>query len=157
MTHPIHTMQALNLPPYPFKIRKEKACVHIFDPFRKKFLLLTPEEWVRQHFLQFLVQEKKFPASLICIEIGLKYNQLIKRADILVYDKSGTPSLLVECKAPHVKITQEAFDQLARYNMSFKVKYLIVTNGLQHFCCEMDYNTNSYKYLKDVPFFEAAF
>ena len=109
---------------------------------------------MRQHFLQFLVQERNFPASLICVEIGLKYNHLLKRADILVYDTAGKPYLMVECKAPTVKMSQDAFDQVARYNMAFKVKYLVITNGLQHFCCEMDYNTNGYKYIKDIPFFE---
>ncbi len=146
-------MQTLNLPPYPFKIKQEGSFTHIFDPFRKKYLVLSPEEWVRQHFLQYLVREKKFPVSLISIERGLKYNQLQKRADILIYNTLGAPHLLVECKAPAIKITQEAFDQVARYNMVFKVRYLVVTNGMHHFCCEMDYTTNSYVYLKEIPFY----
>jgi hypothetical protein len=116
-------------------------------------VVLTPEEWVRQNILQYLIQEKKFPSSLIAVEASLKYNQLQKRADVLVYDKSGSPFLLVECKAPEVKITQDTFDQIARYNLIFKVKYLVVTNGLNHFCCIMDYTDNSYQYLEFIPTF----
>lgn len=147
-------MQVLNLPTYPFKLKQKGANTQIFDAVRKKYVILTPEEWVRQNFLQFLIQEKKFPSSLIAVEIALKYNQLQKRADVLVYDKSGNPYLMVECKAPEVKITQDVFDQIARYNMSFKVKYLVITNGLNHFCCQMDYSTNNYQYLENIPFFE---
>lgn len=144
-------MQELNLPKYQFRFRETAGKVMIFDTFRKKYVVLTPEEWVRQNFLNYLIAEKKFPASLITLEAGLKYNQLQKRADVLVYDKKGEPFLLVECKAPEVKITQDTFDQVARYNMTFKVKYLVVTNGLSHFCCLMDYSDNSYRYLKDIP------
>ena len=147
-------MQLLNLPPYEFKLRLNGTQKEIFDPFRKKYVVLTPEEWVRQNFLQFLVKERNFPASLIAVETGLKYNTLQKRADILVYDKQGQPYLMVECKAPSVKIIQDTFDQVARYNMAFKVKYLVVTNGVNHFCCVMDYENNSYKYLETVPLFE---
>ncbi|MBA3971376.1 MAG: type I restriction enzyme HsdR N-terminal domain-containing protein [Bacteroidetes bacterium] len=146
-------MQALNLPPYQFKFKETEGRLQIFDSFRKKYVILTPEEWVRQNFLSYLTTEKQFPASLIAVEAGLKYNQLQKRADVLVYDKEGAPFLLVECKAPEVKITQDTFDQVARYNMIFKVKYLVVTNGLNHFCCEMNYTDNTYVYLKDIPAF----
>jgi len=146
-------MQELNLPKYPFKLRDVESKLQIFDSVRKKYLVLTPEEWVRQHFVQYLIQEKKYPASLIAIEIGLKYNQLQKRADILVYDNKGNPHLMVECKAPEVKISQETFHQIAVYNMAFKVNYLIVTNGMEHYCCEMDYTTNSYRFLPEVPSF----
>lgn len=147
-------MQELNLPKYQFKLKKDGKRTLIFDAIRKKYLVLTPEEWVRQNFLQYLIQEKKFPASLIAIEAGLKYNQLQKRTDVLVYDKQGKPFLIVECKAPEVKITQDAFDQIARYNMVLKVKYLVVTNGINHFCCLMDYTNNTFTYLEQVPFFE---
>jgi hypothetical protein len=146
-------MQALNLPTYQFKLKQKGLNTQIFDAIRKKYVVLTPEEWVRQNFLQFLIQDKKFPSSLIAVEIALKYNQLQKRADVLVYDKTGSPYLMVECKAPEVKITQDAFDQIARYNMKFKVKYLVITNGLNHFCCQMDYTTNNYQYLENIPFF----
>ena len=147
-------MQALNLPPYQFKLKQQGIRTQIFDAVRKKYVVLTPEEWVRQNFLQFLIQDKKFPASLIAVEAGLKYNQLKKRMDVLVYDKNGAPYLMVECKAPDVKITQAAFDQIASYNMVFKVKYLVVTNGINHFCCMMDYTSNTYSYLENVPIFE---
>ncbi len=147
-------MQQLNFPVYQFKLRKNGIVNEIFDSFRKKYVVLTPEEWVRQHMLQFLVKERSFPASLIAVEMGLKYNQMQKRADILAYDKQGAPYLLVECKAPEVKITQETFHQIARYNMTFKVKYLVVTNGLNHFCCLMDYSNNTFQYLETIPVFE---
>ncbi len=117
-------------------------------------MVLTPEEWVRQNILQFLINERKYPASLIVVEIGLKYNGMQKRADVLVYDKQGKPFLLVECKAPEVKITQNSFDQIATYNKIFGVKYLVVTNGIKHFCCLMEYENNSFKYLETIPFFE---
>jgi hypothetical protein len=146
-------MEQLNLPPYQFKLKKAGERVQIFDSIRKKYVVLTPEEWVRQNFLQYLIQEKNFPSSLIAVEAGLKYNQLQKRADVLVYDKSGSPFLMVECKAPSVKITQDTFDQIARYNVVFKVKYLVVTNGLNHFCCLMDYSDSSYQYLEIIPSF----
>ena len=147
-------MTELNLPPYKFNIRENGTRTEIFDVFRKNYVVLTPEEWVRQNFLQYMIIEKKYPASLIIVEAGLKYNQLTKRADIVAYNKEGKPLLIVECKAPEVKITQDVFDQIARYNTTFKVKYLIVTNGINHFCCEMNYEDNSYVYLKDVPMFE---
>jgi hypothetical protein len=147
-------MQALNLPQYTFKLKEQGSSTQIFDAIRKKYVALTPEEWVRQNFLQYLIQDRNFPASLIAVEAGLKYNQLQKRTDVLVYNKLGTPYLMVECKAPEVKITQDTFDQIARYNMVFKVKYLVVTNGLNHFCCKMEYATNTYQYLELIPFFE---
>ncbi|MES2286053.1 MAG: type I restriction enzyme HsdR N-terminal domain-containing protein [Bacteroidota bacterium] len=147
-------MKTLNLPPYQFKLKQQGVRTQIFDSIRKKYVVLTPEEWVRQNFLQFLIQDKKYPASLIAVEAGLKYNQLQKRMDVLVYDKQGTPHLMVECKAPEVKINQDVFDQIARYNMVFKVKYLVVTNGMHHFCCVMDYTNNAYQYLEQIPVFE---
>lgn len=146
-------MQQLNLPAYTFRLKEEKGLVRIFDPVRKKYFVLTPEEWVRQNFVQFLAGERNYPFSLIAIEVGLKYNQLQKRADILIYNTKGEPLLMVECKAPEVKISQDTFDQLARYNMAFKVKYLVVTNGMNHFCCEMNYETNTYQYLDMIPAF----
>ncbi|MES2396159.1 MAG: type I restriction enzyme HsdR N-terminal domain-containing protein [Bacteroidota bacterium] len=147
-------MKTLNLPSYQFKLKQQGLRTQIFDSIRKKYVMLTPEEWVRQNFLQFLIQEKNYPSSLIAVEAGLKYNQLQKRMDVLVYDKQGTPHLMVECKAPEVKINQDVFDQIARYNMAFKVKYLVVTNGMHHFCCLMDYTNNAYQYLEQIPVFE---
>ena len=147
-------MKALNLPEYQFRLQEENGQVRIFDPHRKKYVVLTPEEWVRQNFIQYLISEKKFPSSLIAVEVGLKYNTLQKRADILIYDKTGDPILMVECKAPEVKITEEVFRQIAVYNMSFKVKYLVVTNGMDHYCCSMDYEANSFQFIKTIPSFE---
>lgn len=147
-------MTLLNLPVYQFKTKQEGERTYIFDAIRKKYLVLTPEEWVRQNFIQYLINEKQFPKSLIAIEAGLKYNQLQKRLDVLVYNKEGAPHLIIECKAPEVKITQDVFDQVARYNFIFKAKYLVVTNGLQHFCCEMNYTDNSFQYIEQIPAFE---
>ncbi len=147
-------MDELNLPEYDFKIIKENDQKKIFDSVRKKYVVLTPEEWVRQNFIQYLIQEKKYPASLIAVEISLKYNTLQKRADIVIYNKEGKPALLVECKASSVKITQETFHQAAVYNMNFKVNHLIVTNGLNHYCCQMNYDEKTYLFLSQIPDFE---
>jgi hypothetical protein len=146
-------MQQLNLPKYNFRLKEENKIIYIFDQFRKKYLVLTPEEWVRQNFIRFLVDEKKYPPSLISIEVGLKYNTLQKRADVLIYNTHGQPYLMIECKAPGIRISQETFHQIAVYNMAFKVNYLVVTNGLEHFCCRMDYTNNTYQFLKEVPDF----
>jgi hypothetical protein len=147
-------MQVLNLPPYEFRYSNTDGTLRIFDEIRKKYLVLTPEEWVRQHVVHFLMKEKNYPASRIALEISLKYNTLSKRADILIYDRQGNPYLMVECKAPEVNISQDTFDQVARYNMAFKVKYLVVTNGLKHYCCSMDYSSNSYQFLETIPDYE---
>jgi hypothetical protein len=147
-------MQELNLPFFEFNIKQEATHVSIFDVFRKKYVVLTPEEWVRQNFLQYLLQHKNYPISLIALEASLKYNKLKKRADILIYNKQGQPHMMIECKAPTIKISQDTFDQVARYNMIFKVKYLVVTNGMEHFCCEMNYSENTYLYLKTIPLYE---
>lgn len=144
----------LNLPQYPFRLKQEDNTRYIFDGVRKKFLVLTPEEWVRQHFVQFLIQEKKYPRTLIKLEGGLKLNSLQKRSDILLFNKSGEKIILVECKAPSVKITQATFDQVARYNFVHRVKHLVVTNGLSHFCAEIDFEKESYKFLEELPEYE---
>jgi hypothetical protein len=143
-------MQELNLPSYPIKLKEENGERFIFDAIRKKYLKLQPEEWVRQNFVQFLIQEKNYPASLIQIEKGLKVNTLQKRADVVVNSKQGKPLVLVECKAPNVKITQETFAQIARYNTVFKVPYLIVTNGINHYCCKIDFEQNSFEFLEEI-------
>ena len=141
----------LNLPPQPFKIVQADGALYIFDGLRKKRLLLTPEEWVRQHFVSYLIQEKNYPKSLIKLEGGLKINQAQSRTDILVFAKDGLPLILVECKACTVKIDQKVFDQAARYNILHRVKYLVVSTGLDHYCCEMDYEKHSYQFLKELP------
>ena len=141
----------LNLPQYHFRLKQESNTTYIFDEVRKKFLVLTPEEWVRQHFVQFLIREKKYPRSLIKLEGGLKLNSLQKRSDILLFNSSGEKIVLVECKAPSVKITQATFDQVARYNFIHRVSYLVVTNGLEHFCAEIDFEKGKYKFLQELP------
>jgi hypothetical protein len=146
-------MEKLNLPTYSFNIKLIEQRKYIFDFIRKKFVILTPEEWVRQNFLRYLVDEKKYPASLIAVEMEFKLNNLSKRSDAVVYNKFGNPLLIVECKALSVKIDQKVFDQIARYNMKLNVEYLVVTNGIQHFCCKIDYKNNNYSFLKEVPEF----
>ncbi len=144
-------MKKLNLPSYSFKIKSKENKLYIFDTLRKKNVVLTPEEWVRQNFIQYLVLEKKYPKSLIGIEKQLKINNLIKRTDILIFDNTGKSNIIVECKAPSVKITQVTFDQIARYNLSLNANYLIVTNGLQHYYCKMDHKLKKYNFLSDIP------
>tara|TARA_R110002050_G_scaffold291788_1_gene446608 strand:- start:1141 stop:1584 length:444 start_codon:yes stop_codon:yes gene_type:complete len=144
-------MQKLNLPNYKFKLKSSENKTLIFDNFRKKYFVLTPEEWVRQHFVQFLIDEKKYPVSLIAIEKQLIINNRKKRTDILVFNTDGNPDIIVECKAPQIKITQATFDQIARYNLKLKANYLIVTNGLDHFYCKMDFEKETYIFLKEIP------
>ena len=146
-------MLDLNLPKYDFKVKSEGGKKQIFDSVRKQFVVLTPEEWVRQHFIQFLNLEKGFPLGLMGVEYPLKYNGMKKRADIICFQKEGKPMLLVECKSANVSITQKVFDQIARYNFDIRVPFLVVTNGLQHFCCEMNYEENSYRFLEEIPVF----
>lgn len=144
----------LNLPPYPFRITERDGQFFVFDEIRKKTLLITPEEWVRQHFVQYLVLQKKYPKSLIQLEGGLKLNGQSKRSDILVFNSLGEKILLVECKAPTVKITQTVFDQIARYNIVHRVPLLAVTNGLQHFYCKIDYEKEKYFFVDKLPDYE---
>jgi hypothetical protein len=143
----------LNFPPIDAQIRVQNGKQFIYDIIRKKYIVLTPEEWVRQHLVHFLINERQCPKGLIAVERGLKHNGLQRRFDVVVYSRNLTPWLIVECKAPQVAITQQTFDQIARYNMSLQVPYLLVTNGLQHFCCEIDYLQRSFSYLQDVPSF----
>ena len=146
---------ALNLPPYPFKLTQQDEVIYIFDELRKKRLVLTPEEWVRQHFIQFLILQKKYPKTLIKLEGGLKLNQLQKRTDILIFNQFGKADVLVECKATSVKIDQKVFDQIARYNMIHQVNYLVVSNGLQHYYCKMDYEQQTYSFIEELPVYLA--
>ena len=146
-------MQKLNLPEYSFKFKTSEGKEYIFDPLRRKYVRLTPEEWVRQNFVQFLIVEKKYPVSLIVLEAGVKVNNNPQRADLLVFDRSGNPALVAEFKAPEIKISQSTFDQIVRYNMQLKVKFLIVSNGLNHFCCSLNYTENSFSYLAEIPDF----
>lgn len=144
-------MQKLNFPVYSFRFKNSENKVSIFDEIRKKFILLTPEEWVRQHVIQFLLQNKKYPKSLINVEKLIKINDLNKRYDGVVFQPNGEIFLLIECKAPEVAISQHTFDQIARYNLVLKAKYLMVTNGLNHYFCQMDFENEKYVFLKELP------
>jgi len=144
-------MITLNFPTYNFRFKSSENKVRIFDVIRKKFVVLQPEEWVRQHVLQQLIYDKKYPKSLINVEKQLILNGLKKRYDVVVYKPDGSIALLVECKAPNVPITKSVFDQIARYNMDLKASHLMLTNGLQHYYCQMDYDAKKYKFLEDVP------
>lgn len=144
----------LNLPTYSFRTKQVDSKVRIFDEIRKKFLVLTPEEWVRQNFIRYLAEEKGFPASLMAVETGLKLNRNQFRADLLIYSKSGKPLVIVEFKAPEVKITQKTFDQIARYNLTFEVPFLIISNGLEHYCCQVDFEAKNYNFFRDIPAYD---
>lgn len=141
----------LNLPQYPFKITLKGDCHYIFDEIRKKYLLLTPEEWVRQHFIQYLILEKKIPRTLIQIEGGLSLNKLQKRTDVVIFNTDGERIMVIECKAPSVKITQATFDQAARYNSVHKAKWLVVTNGLQHCYAQIDHLLEKFLFIEHLP------
>ncbi|MDG1171390.1 MAG: type I restriction enzyme HsdR N-terminal domain-containing protein [Polaribacter sp.] len=144
-------MQTLNLPTYNFKLKNSQNKTLIFDKLRKKYVVLTPEEWVRQHFVHFLIDQKKYPETLIAIEKQLTINNLKKRTDILIFNSDGKPEVIIECKAPSIKISQKTFDQIARYNLQLKAEFLIVTNGLTHFYCKMDFKNKTYIFLKNLP------
>ena len=146
-------MPQLNLPNANLKIKLVEGTTQVFDAVRKKYLILTPEEWVRQHFIYFLNVEKKYPLGLMGVEKLVKYNDMRTRADIVLYTTQGRPNMIVECKSPKVKITQDTFNQIAKYNSQLKVQYLVVTNGMKHYCCEMKYDTNKIKFLEEIPRF----
>lgn len=144
-------MQNLNFNSYSFRLKNSENKVYIFDAIRKKFLVLTPEEWVRQHTIQFLIQELNYPISLINVEKIVKINGMNKRYDIVVFNSNGSIEIIIECKAPEVQITQATFDQIARYNFILQANYLMVTNGLNHYICQMDFENENYTFLKDLP------
>lgn len=144
-------MYALNLPTFDAKIRKTSNGLEIFDPLRRKYVSLTPEEWVRQHFVHYLISEKGYPASLMANETMIRLNSLTKRCDTVVYDNSLRPVVICEFKKPDIEITQQVFDQVVRYNIVLKVKYLIVSNGMSHYCCKMNYEDMSFDYLQEIP------
>lgn len=144
-------MLPLNLPKFDIKVTDRDGKKYIWDIVRRKYLCLTPEEWVRQHFVNFLVNHKGYPLSLIGNEVQISLNNTAKRCDTIVYDRFITPMVIVEYKAPHVSITKSVFDQILRYNMALHVKYLIVSNGIQHFCCKVNYQEMRYSFLTDIP------
>ena len=144
-------MLALNLPSFAVKIQQRNGKSLIFDPLRKKYVALTPEEWVRQHFTHFLTDHKGYPKGLLANEIQLDLNGTKKRCDTVLFNKDLSARMIVEYKAPHIAITQAVFDQITRYNMVLKVDYLIVSNGIIHYCCKIDYQSMSYSFLPDIP------
>lgn len=144
-------MLALNLPSFPLKITNREGKRYIFDTLRKKYVALTPEEWVRQHFTHYLLAYKGYPQGLLANEIQINLNGTRKRCDTVLYRRDLSALMIVEYKAPSVEITQAVFDQITRYNMVLRVKYLIVTNGLQHYCCRIDYRTQTYTFLPSIP------
>lgn len=144
-------MLPLNLPTYETKLREQDGKPQILDPLRKCYVALTPEEWVRQHFVNYLCTSKAFPAALMANEVQIALNGMKRRCDTVVYDKELRPRVIVEYKAPTVKITKDVFAQISRYNLTLKVDYLIVSNGLKHYCCRMDYERNSYTFLQEIP------
>lgn len=142
----------LNLPPFLHKVKELNGKPHIYDLIRRKYVMLTPEEWVRQHFVHLLIDHYQYPKSLFAVETGLFYNKLAKRSDIMVLNTDGRPHLLVECKSPDVKITEATFAQIARYNFTLRPAFLAITNGLTHFCFEI--KDGQIAYLDDFPIFE---
>ncbi|MDR0872294.1 MAG: type I restriction enzyme HsdR N-terminal domain-containing protein [Prevotellaceae bacterium] len=145
-------MQSLNFPPYSFKIKKEKEKFSIFCRTRKRYVALTPEEWVRQHFTEFLITEKHYPPALLANEVQIELNGLKKRCDTVIYNRQCEPLMIVEYKAPEVAITQKTFDQIAVYNMRLNVRYLVVSNGLSHYCCRVE--EGKIEFLAEIPAYE---
>lgn len=144
-------MLSLNLPQAPLKIADKNGKKYIFDILRKKYISLTPEEWVRQHFVHFLIGHLGYPSGLLANEVCISLNGTSKRCDTVLYSQSLSPRMIVEYKAPDVKITSRVFEQISRYNIVLRVDYLIVTNGITHYCCKVDYSTGSCRYLSSVP------
>ena len=144
-------MFSLNLPDFQVKIAVTDGKKMVFDPLRRKYVALTPEEWVRQHFVHFLIQHKGYPSGLLANEVQLTLNGTRKRCDTVLYDRTRTPRMIIEYKAPTVPITRQVFDQITRYNIVLKVDYLIVSNGLEHYCCKVDYERFCCNFLKEIP------
>ena len=144
-------MFSLNLPDFQVKIAVTDGKKMVFDPLRRKYVALTPEEWVRQHFVHFLIQHKGYPSGLLAHEVQLTLNGTRKRCDTVLYDRTRTPRMIIEYKAPTVPITRQVFDQITRYNIVLKVDYLIVSNGLEHYCCKVDYERFCCNFLKEIP------
>ncbi len=148
-------MQALNLPPYDVKLRGTREKPEIFDFLRRRFVALTPEEWVRQHFTHWLVEHKGYPQALLGNEIELRIGEKRLRCDTILYNKVLEPRMIIEYKAPSVALTQKVFNQISTYNLLLHVDYLIVSNGLQHYCCRMDYERGRYEFMQEIPDYQA--
>ena len=144
-------MPSLNLPYYAAKISEKDGKRFIYDVVRQKLVALTPEEWVRQHFVNYLITEKNFPKELIAHEVALTLNGTSKRCDTVVYDRFLTPLMVIEYKAPHIEIRQTVFDQIVRYNIIMRVRYLVVSNGINHYCCKINYDKNTYAFISEIP------
>ncbi|MBQ9671937.1 MAG: type I restriction enzyme HsdR N-terminal domain-containing protein [Prevotella sp.] len=144
-------MEPLNLPPFDVRLKEANGRQQVFDVLRRRYVALTPEEWVRQHFVHFLIEQKGYPKGLLCNEIELKVGEKKLRCDSVLYDRQMRPRMIIEYKAPQVAITQRVFDQITVYNMLLHVDYLIVSNGLHHYCCRMGYEKRQYAFLKDIP------
>ena len=147
-------METLNLPNFSSVLQYNESKKTIFDNFRKKQLVLTPEEWVRQNFLMYMVHYLGFPEGLLSVEMAIELNALKRRCDIVAHNRLGQAKLIVECKSTSVKLDQKSFTQIATYNLKLKVDYLVITNGLNHYCCMMDYKNNSYTFLDKLPLFK---
>lgn len=144
-------MVQLNLPPYNIKVKNEDGRRKIFDILRRKYFVITPEEWVRQHFIHFLIDHKGYPVSLLANEVALSVGDKVIRADSVLYDKNLSPRMIIEYKAPHIKLTQKVFDQISAYNLLLHVDYLIASNGIETYICKMDYAQQTYVFLETVP------
>ncbi len=144
-------VQDLNFPKFDYRFKSTENKVSIFDIIRKKFVILQPEEWVRQHCVHYLITQRNYPKSLINVEKELTINGLKKRYDIVVFNPDGSIFLMVECKAPKITINQATFDQIARYNLKINALYLMVTNGINHYYCQMDFEKEQYTFLQDIP------
>ena len=144
-------MMQLNLPTYECRLREQNGRQQIFDVLRRRYVALTPEEWVRQHFVHYLIEHKGYPKGLLANEVELRVGEKHLRCDTVLYDKALHPKIIVEYKAPDIAITQKVFNQITVYNMLLHVDYLIVSNGMQHYCCQMDYEQNRYTFLSDIP------
>ncbi len=147
-------MQKLNFPTYPMRLRSQNAVDEVFDPVRKRWVINTPEEWVRQHLIAFLHFERGVPMTLMGVEKKLEVHGMSRRTDIVIYDQSGKPQMICECKAPEIRINQAVMDQVARYNITLKVPFLLITNGNKHHCAKIDHQESSYVFLPDIPTFE---
>lgn len=146
-------MQSLNLPSFEYRLKKAGGKVWIFDGIRKKFVVLTPEEWVRQHFVNYLISELKYPRALLKVEGGLAYNELARRSDIVIFDREGKPWMLVECKAPETRLSEETLRQASAYNTTLRARYLTVTNGKTHYCTMTDWENRTTRSLSQLPEF----
>lgn len=144
-------MQTLNLPPYQARLSKKNGKTYIYDSLRRKEVVLSPEEWVRQHFVQYLITARSYPQERIANEVSISVNSTAKRCDTVVYDNYLNPLVIIEYKAPEILITSDVFDQIARYNFALHVPYLMVSNGMKHYCCFMDYKTMQSRFLEEIP------